>query len=106
MALPNAVPTLKTMTPLSSIDPLSFILHTQPMALPLGPVTLVGIPAGPGVHANYFKAVRPGPGVLALALGSGADPMSVGFAILPPPAVCATIVEVKPSARHSDIDWK
>lgn len=102
VALPDAIPTLKTMTPLSAVDPLSFILHTEPMALPLGPVAFIGIPTRPGVHPYYLKAVRPGPGILALALGSGADAMSVGFAILPPPAVSATVVEVKPSARHSD----
>lgn len=102
VALPDAVPTLETVTPLSAVDPLSFILHTEPMPLPLGPVALVGIPARPSVHPYYLKAVRPGPGVLALALGSGADAVSVGFAILPPPAVSATVVEVKPSARHSD----
>lgn len=76
------------------------------MSLPLRPVALVRVPAGPSVHADYLKAVRPGPGVLALALGSGADAVSVGFAILPPPAVSATVVEVKPSARHSDEGWK
>ena len=76
------------------------------MPLPLGPVAPVGIPAGPGVHPHYLEAVRPGPGVLALALGSGADAVSVGFAILPPPAVSATVVEVEPSARHSDKGWK
>lgn len=106
VALPDTVPTLKTVTPLSAVHPLSFILHAEPMPLPLGPVALISIPAGPGVHPYYLKAVRPGPGVLALALGSGADAVSVGFAILPPPAVSATVVEVKPSARHSDIGWK
>lgn len=102
VALPDSVPTLETVAPLSAIDPLSLILHTEPMPLPLGPVALVGIPAGPSVHPYYLKAVRPGTGVLALALGSGADAVSVGFAILPPPAVRAAVVEVKPSARHSD----
>lgn len=106
VALPDPVPTLKTMTPLSSVDPLSFILHTEPVPLPLGPVALVGIPARPSVYPYYLKTVRPGPGVFALALGSGADAVSVGFAILPPPAVSATVVEVKPSARHSDEGWK
>lgn len=103
VTLPNPVPTLETVTPLSPIDPLSFILHAEPMPFPLGPVTLVSIPTGPGVHPYNLKTVRPGAGVLALALGSSADAVSVGFAILPPPAVSAAVVEVKPSARHSDL---
>lgn len=105
MALPNPVATLESVTPLAAVDPLAFILHAKPMPLPLGPVALVGIPAGPGVRADYLEAVRPRAGVLALALGSGADAMSVGFAILPTPAVSAAVVEVKPSARHSDTHW-
>lgn len=102
VALPDPVATLKTVTPLSSIDPPAFILHAEPVPLPLGPVALVGISAWPGVHPYDLEAVRPGPGVFALALGSGADAVPVGFAILPPPAVSTTVVEVKPSARHSD----
>lgn len=101
VALPDSVPTLESVTPFPAIDPLAFILHAEPMPFPLGPVALVGIPAGPGVHPNYLEAMRPGAGVLALALGSGADTVSVGFAILPPPTVSAAVVEVKPSARHS-----
>lgn len=102
MALSDPVATLKPVTPLSSVDPPAFILHAESVPLPLGPVPLIGIPAGPGVHPYDLKAVRPGPGVFALALGSGTDAVPVGFAILPPPAVSATVVEVKPSARHSD----
>lgn len=102
MALPDPVAPLESVTPLPAVHPLAFILHAEPMPLPLGPVALVGIPAGPGVRADYLEAVRPRAGVLALALGSGADAVSVGFAILPPPAVSAAVVEVKPSARHSD----
>lgn len=101
MALPDSVATLESVTPFPAIDPLAFIFHAEPVSLPLGPVALVGIPAGPGVHPNYLEAVRPGAGVLALALGSGADTVSVGFAILPPATVSAAVVEVKPSARHS-----
>lgn len=102
VALPDPVAPLESVTPLPAVHPLAFILHAEPMPLPLGPVALVGIPAGPGVRADYLEAVRPRAGVLALALGSGADAVSVGFAILPPPAVSAAVVEVKPSARHSD----
>lgn len=101
MALPDPVPTLESVTPLPAIDPLAFILHTEPMSFPLGPVAFVGIPTGPGVHPHYFESMRPGAGVLALALGSGADTVSVGFPILPPSTVSAAVVEVKPSTRHS-----
>lgn len=106
VALPDTVTTLETVTPLSAVHPLPFILHAEPVPLTLGPVAPVGVPAGPRVHPDYLKAVRPGPGVLALALGSGADAVSVGFAILPPPAVSAAVVEIKPSARHSAVGLK
>lgn len=72
------------------------------MPFALRPVAPVGIPAGPGVHAYYLKTVRPGAGVLPLALGSGAYTVSMGFSILPTPAISAAVVEIKPSARHSD----
>lgn len=101
-ALPDSVPTLKPMTPFSTVHPLPFRFHPQPMPLALRPVALVRVPAGPCVHSNYFKAVGPGTGVFPLAFGASADAVPVGFSILPAAAVCAAIVEVEPSARHSE----
>lgn len=74
------------------------------MAFALRPVALVRIPAGPGVDPDYLKTVGPGPGVLALTLGSRADAVSVGFPVLPTATESASIVEVEPSARHSEWD--
>lgn len=103
VALANSVPTLKPMTPFSAIDPLSLGFNPKPVPLPLRPVTLICIPTWPGVDPYYLEPVWPGPGVFALALGSSADTVSVGFPILPAPAICASIVEVEPSAaRHSE----
>lgn len=92
------------MTPLPTIQPFPLGLNTQPVPFALRPVALVRIPAGPGVNPDYLKAVGPRPRVLALTLGSRADAVSVGFPVLPPAAIRATIVEVEPSARHSEWD--
>ena len=40
----------------------------------------------------------PRAGVLALSLGPGADAVAVGLPLLPPPAVCSTVVKVEPAA--------
>lgn len=92
------------MTPLPAIKPFPLGLNTQPVAFTLRPVALVRVPAGPGVDPDYLKPVGPGPGVLALTLGSRADAVSVGFPVLPSATVSASIVEIEPSARHSEWD--
>lgn len=94
------------MSPLSSVNPPPFGFNPEPVSLPLRPVTLIRVPTGPGVDANYLEAVRPGARVLALALGSGAHTVAVGFAILPPSAVGPPIIKVESTARHSELEGK
>lgn len=53
---------------------------------------------GPRVNAGDLEAVVPAAGVGALALGAGADAVSMGLAVLPATAVGATIVEVEATA--------
>lgn len=90
------------MSPLSTVDPPSLGFYAESVAFPLSPVTLVHVPAGPGVDAHHLETVRPRARVLSLALGSGAHTVAVGFAVLPASAVGTTIVKVEPTARHSE----
>ena len=106
LALPDPVPAFEPVGPLSPVNPPPFGLYAESMAPALRPVAMEHVPAGPGVHADHFEAVRPGARVLALALGSRAHTVAVGFAVLPASAVCAAIVKVEPTARHSEGSWE
>lgn len=86
-ALPHAVSSLKAVRPLALIYPAALVLDAHAVSLALSPGALVGVSAGPGVDAQQLKAVGPGAAVLALALGSRADPVAVRLALLPPTAV-------------------
>lgn len=54
----------------------------------------------PGVDPGDLETVVPAAGVGALALGTGAYPVSVGLAVLPAAAEGAAVVEVEPAAVH------
>lgn len=105
-ALPDSVPAFEPVSPLSPVNPPPLGFYAESVAFPLGPVALVHVPAGPGVDADHLKTVGPRARVLALALGSGAHTVAVGFAVLPASAVGATIVKVEPTARHSETEGK
>ncbi len=53
---------------------------------------------GPGVDARHFESEVPGPRVLPLAFGPGADAVAVRLAVLPAAAVGAAVVEVEAAA--------
>lgn len=105
-ALPDSVPALKPVSPLSSVNPPPLGFYAKSVAFPLCPVALVHVPAGPGVDANHLETVGPRARVLTLALGSGAHTVAVGFAVLPTSAVGATIVKVETTTRHSETEGK
>ncbi|TNN59173.1 hypothetical protein EYF80_030623 [Liparis tanakae] len=71
------------------------------VTLPLRPVPLVRVPAGPCVDSHHLEAVVPGAGELALAFGSGADAMAVGFASLPASAISSAVVKLKATSTHA-----
>ncbi|KAF3858935.1 hypothetical protein F7725_012136 [Dissostichus mawsoni] len=105
-ALPDSVPALEPVSPLSPVHPSPLAFYAESVAFPLRPVALVQVPAGPGVDADHLESVGPGARVLTLALGSGAHTLAVGFAVLPASAVGATIVKVEPTARHSETEGR
>lgn len=105
-ALSNSVPTLESVSPLSPVNPPTLRFYAESVAFPLCPVALVHIPAGPGVDADHLKTVGPRARILALALGSGAHTVPVGFAVLPASTVGATIVKVESTTRHSETESK
>ncbi|TNN58134.1 hypothetical protein EYF80_031657 [Liparis tanakae] len=82
-ALPDPVPALEPVSPLSPVYPPSLVFYAESVALPLRPVALEHVPAGPGVDPDHLEAVGPRARVLALALGTGAHTLAVGFAFLP-----------------------
>lgn len=59
-ALPRAIPSLKAMGPLASVNLPSFGLDSQAVPLALGPVAFVGVATGPRVYAHHLEAVVPG----------------------------------------------
>lgn len=54
----------------------------------------------PSIDPGDFESVVPGAGVGPLALGPGADAVSVRLPLLPAAAVGAAVVEVEPAAVH------
>ncbi len=98
---PDPVSALEAMSPFPFVNPVSFGLYSQTVTLPLRPVALVGVPAGPGVDPHHLEAVVPGAGELALAFGSGADAMAVGFASLPASAIRPAVVKLKATSTHA-----
>lgn len=97
-ALQLPVATFEPLRPLPSVLPAALTLHANAMPLALCPGTLVAVPAGPRVHAQDLEAVAPGTCILALTLGSRADPSSMGLTLLPPPAVRPPVIKVKPAS--------
>lgn len=106
LALADSIAALEPVGPLSSVNPPSLGFHTESVSFSLRPVALIQVPAGPGVDADYLEATGPGAGVLALALGSGAHAVAVGFAVLPASTVGATIVKVETTTRHPGTEGK
>lgn len=53
---------------------------------------------GPSVDAGHLVSIVPGTGVGALTLGTGADAVTVCFALFPASAVCSTIVKIESAA--------
>lgn len=99
-ALPSSVTSLEAVRPLALVEPAPLGLYAQPMPFALAPVSLEGVPTGPGVDAGHFKAKVPGARVFALALGARAQSVSVGLSPLPAPAVCPAIIKVKAAPTH------
>lgn len=97
----DPVPAFEAVCPFPSVNPVSFGFYSQAVALPLRPVALECVPAGPGVDAHHLEAVVPGSGELSLALRSGADAVAVRFASLPASAVRTAIVELEPTPAHA-----
>lgn len=97
---PGPVSSFEAMSPFPFVNPVSFGLHSQTMTLPLRPVALEGVPAGPGVDSHHFETVVPGAGELSLAFGPRADAMAVSFAPLPASAISSTVVELEPTSAH------
>ena len=56
---------------------------------------------GPGVHTRHLEAIVPGTRILSLTLGSGADSMTMGLAILPTSTEGATVIKVKPATTDT-----
>lgn len=98
---PDPVSAFEAMSPFPFVNPVSFGFYSQTVTLPLRPVPLVGVSAGPGVDSHHLEAVVPGAGELTLAFGSGADAMAVGFASLPASAVSSTVVKLKATSTHT-----
>lgn len=97
---PGPVSAFEAMSPFPFVNPVSFGFHSQTMTLPLRPVALEGVSAGPGVDSHHFEPVIPGAGELSLAFGSSADAMAVSFAPLPAAAISSTVVKLEPTSAH------
>lgn len=90
------------MAPLTLVLPFTLGLNPQVVALSVGPIALEGVAAGPRVDPQNFEPMVPGPRVFPLTLGTRANPLPVGFTILPAPTVGAPVVKVEatPAVRH------
>lgn len=97
---PDPVSAFEAVSPFPFVNPVPFGFYSQAVTLPLRPVALIGVPAGPGVDAHHLEAVVPGAGELALAFGSGADAMAVRFASLPASAIRTAVVELEATPAH------
>lgn len=97
-ALQLPVATFEPLSPLPSVLPAAFALHSDAVPLALRPGALVAVPTGPRINTQDLEAMTPGARVLALTLGSCADPSTVGLTLLPPPAVRPPIIKVKPAS--------
>lgn len=106
LALADSVAALEPVGPLAPVNPPPLGFHAEPVSFPLRPVALIQVPTGPGVDADYLEATGPRAGVLALAFGSGAHTVAVGFAVLPASTVGATIVKVETTTRHPGTEGK
>lgn len=96
----RAIPAFEAVRPLALVQPVAFGFDAQAVALALSPVTLVRVPAGPGVHPHHFETVIPRAGELALALRSRADAVAVRFAALPATTIRAAVIELKATSTH------